>query len=131
MKTRVAVISVVKFEGRILLLKRSSDRESSPGKWQPVSGFIKEGEAAEKTALRELKEETGLEGEIVEKGETFEVRDKWGRWIVVPFLISVGSDELEIDREEHSEYKWIKPRKVIEFDCVEGVEKDLKSVGLL
>ena len=79
MKTRVSVVGVIKHKEEILFLKRTSERESSPGKWQTVSGFIKEHEPAEKTVLREVKEETGLDGKIEESGKVFEVTDEWGR----------------------------------------------------
>jgi len=42
-----------------LLLKRN-EKEIYPGLWQMVTGKIRKGEKAYKTALREIKEETGL-----------------------------------------------------------------------
>ena len=131
MKTHVTVVGIVKFNEKILLLKRNPNRHSSPNKWQPVSGFIEEREAAEDAVLREVKEETELDGKIIKTGKVFEVIDNWGRWIIISFLISVDSDKIKIDPEEHSEYKWIKPREITKFDCVAGIEKDLESVGLL
>ena len=44
---------------KFLLLKRSDDK-MYPGIWQGVTGKINDDEAPYKTALRELKEETGL-----------------------------------------------------------------------
>lgn len=131
MKTRVAVVGTVKFDDKILFLKRSRTRSSSPNKWQVVSGYIKEKESAEEAVLREVKEETGLEGKIVKSGKAFEVIDDWGRWIDVPFLISVDSDKVKIDLVEHSEYRWISPKEIGKFDCVASIDEDLKSVGLL
>lgn len=131
MKTYATVIGVVKFGEKILLLKRNPDRHSSPNKWQPVSGFIAEREAAEDAVLREVKEETGLDGKIVKAGKVFEVTDDWGRWGILAFLISVNSDKVKIDLKEHSEYKWIKPKEITKFDCVAGIKEDLQSVGLL
>ncbi len=46
----------------ILLVKRGI--EPGRGKWALPSGFIESGECPEQTALRELKEETGLNGRI-------------------------------------------------------------------
>ena len=131
MKTYATVIGVVKFDEKILLLKRNQNRSSSPNKWQFVSGFIKERESAEDAVKREIREETGLDGRIVNKGKVFEVTDTWGRWIIIPFLISVDSDKIKIDLKEHSEYKWITPEEIVNFDCVAGINEDLKSVDLL
>lgn len=131
MKTYATVIGIIKFGEKILLLKRNPNRHSSPNKWQPVSGFIGEKEAAEDAVLREVKEETGLEGKIIKAGKVFEVTDNWGRWIIMAFLISVDSDKVKIDLKEHSEYRWVKPEEITEFDCVAGIKEDLESVGLL
>lgn len=78
-----------------------------------------------------VEEETGLSGEIVKAGKVFEVTDTWGRWIIIPFLISVNSDEVKISPTEHVEYAWIRPDEVHRFDCVAGIEDDFVSVGLL
>ncbi len=47
-------------EAEYLLLRRHADEPDIPGVWQPVSGTIEPGEAAWQTAVRELREETGL-----------------------------------------------------------------------
>lgn len=131
MKTYAVVIAIVKYRKKILLLKRNSNRRSSPDKWQPVSGFIQEKESLEDSVIREVKEETNLKGKIIKSGEVFEVQDKWGRWIIVPFLIKVNSDKVKIDPDEHSEYTWVTPQNINKFNCVRGTKKDLKAVGLL
>jgi 8-oxo-dGTP diphosphatase len=132
MATYIAVIGVVKLDDddRILLLKRNARRRTSPNKWQTPSGFTNEGESAEEAALREVKEETSLDGTILKGGRAFEVLDEWARWVIVPFLISVKSDKVVIDTKEHSEFRWIKVDDVSSFECVKGIEKDLKAVGL-
>ena len=132
MATYVAVIGVVKLndDDRILLLKRNARRRTSPNKWQTPSGFLNEGESAEEAALREVKEETSLDGTILKAGRAFEVLDEWARWVIIPFLISVKSDKVIIDTKEHSEFRWIKVDEVSSFECVKGIEEDLKSLGL-
>lgn len=131
MKTYATVIGVVKFKEKILFLHRTSSRHSSPNLWQPVSGFIGDRESAEDAVLREVKEETGLDGEIISSGKIFEIADQWGRWIIAPYLISVDSDKVKIDPSEHSEYHWIYPKEIENFDAVKGVAEDLKAVGIL
>jgi 8-oxo-dGTP diphosphatase len=138
MATYVAVIGVVKLNSNgdehnddyILLLKRNAQRRTSPNKWQTPSGFINEGESAEEAILREVKEETALDGTIKKSGSVFEVIDQWARWIIIPFLIIVKSDKVVIDTKEHSEFKWIKVNEVSSFECVKGIDEDLKAVGL-
>lgn len=135
MATYVTVIGVVKLDDDrdddcILLLKRNARRRTSPNKWQTPSGFMKEGESAEEAVLREVKEETALEGTIKKSGSAFEVVDEWARWIIVPFLILVKSDKVVIDTREHSEFRWVKIDDVSSFECVKGIEEDLEAVGL-
>lgn len=137
MATYVAVIGVVKLDNddyrddcTILLLKRNAQRRTSPNKWQTPSGFINEGESAEEAVLREVKEETALDGTIKKSGSAFEVVDEWARWIILPFLVLVKSDKVVIDTKEHSEFRWVKVNDVSSFECVKGIEEDLKSVGL-
>jgi dATP pyrophosphohydrolase len=47
-------------EPQYLLLQRADDEELYPGIWQIVTGSMKKNESADKAALRELEEETGL-----------------------------------------------------------------------
>ena len=56
--------------------------------------------------------------------------DEWSTWIIISFLISVESDRVVIDSGEHSEFKWIIVDQVTNFECVKGIEDDLRAVGL-
>ncbi len=132
MATYVVVVGVVRVDedNRVLLLKRSPQRRTSPNKWQTPSGFLKEGESAEEAILREVQEETLLDGTIIKSGKSFEIMDEWGRWIIIPFLIAVKSDKVVIDASEHSQFKWIMVNEISNFECVKGIEEDLRAVGL-
>ncbi|MEA3507148.1 MAG: NUDIX domain-containing protein [Elusimicrobiota bacterium] len=59
-----AVACIVRERGKILLVKRGV--EPQKGKWSLPAGFMELGETPRQAVLRELKEETSIEGEIKE-----------------------------------------------------------------
>ena len=107
MKTYATVHAIVMKDGKILVLQRAKHR-TRPGTWNTVTGHIKEKESAEDAAIRELKEETNLEGQLVRTGEPFWVDDGGVRWIVVPSLIEVGDiSQFKMDESESQGFRWI------------------------
>jgi 8-oxo-dGTP pyrophosphatase MutT (NUDIX family) len=90
-----------------LLLHRSG-RDGSPF-WQGVSGWIEAGEAPHLTALRELREETGLDAvELYSVDALFDLY-AWKRGTVeaiVPFAARVSAESQPRLSEEHDEWRW-------------------------
>ncbi|MBI2658247.1 NUDIX hydrolase [Candidatus Woesearchaeota archaeon] len=132
MKTYFAVTSIVMHKGKILILKKSPTDYNYPNKWSFCSGYAKEFEAAEDTAVREIKEETGLSAKIVKKGKIFETKDSKNKktWIVAPFLCRVKATNVRLDHE-NVEFRWISCKDIKKFDTVPGLQKDLKVSGLI
>ena len=98
--TPVTLVLVTTDDGRVVYCRKNS---LPPGRWSVVSGFIPRGERAEVTALREVKEETGLDAEIVRFMGTH-VYDQRPDQIVIAFHARVtggtpraGDDVDEID----------------------------------
>jgi NAD+ diphosphatase len=58
----VTLVLVTTPEGDVVYCRKAS---FEPGRWSVVSGFLERGERAEDCAVREVKEETGLDVEIV------------------------------------------------------------------
>lgn len=59
---RAVHIWVIRFDGKILIQKRSLSKDSSPGLWDPIhGGHIATGKSSIETAIEELHEELGLE----------------------------------------------------------------------
>jgi 8-oxo-dGTP pyrophosphatase MutT (NUDIX family) len=109
---RVTGVDVWPFRGagstaEFLLLHRSG-RDGSPF-WQGVSGWIEPGESPHLAALRELREETGLEAiELYSVDSVFDLY-AWRRGAVeaiVPFAALVAADAKPRLSEEHDEWRW-------------------------
>jgi len=79
-----------------LLIKRGLPPRK--GMWASPSGFIEIGETAEEACLRELKEETGVSGEIVKLVGVVRQEDKevYGDMLIVEYLVRVGNEELKL-----------------------------------
>ena len=60
----VGVLAVVRREGRVLLVQRA--KPPRPGSWGFIGGVQELGETVAETAVRELKEETGVVAAAVE-----------------------------------------------------------------
>ena len=79
-------------------------------RWQLPKGQIEKGENSQKTALREVKEETGVEGEIIDK------IDKISWWFVqegekiyktaVFYLIEAKKENSHFDKNEVAQIGW-------------------------
>ena len=93
-----------------LLLKRT-EKQSYPGLWQMVTGKIEGKEKAHQTALREIKEETGLLPVQLWVAPTinsfYEPKDEYICLLPV-FAARVERKAKVILSEEHTEYKWVR-----------------------
>ena len=88
-------VAIAVRDRRFLLIKRGLPPRK--GSWGFPSGFIEEGESAEEACLRELKEETGLSGSVVELVRVRRVEDTeiYGDMLVVLYLVRVDEGEPE------------------------------------
>jgi len=93
-------------DGKYLVTKRA--KGLGIGIWRPVSGYIRERESAEDAAVRELKEETNLDGKVVHTSKPFWADKDDRRFIVVALILAVNDvEEIKLDKSEASDYKWI------------------------
>ena len=76
-----AVVAVIKRNNKVLLIKRGI--EPHKGRWSLPSGFIEIEETPQAACLRELKEETNLEGKISRLIGVYGQRNKMYKNILV------------------------------------------------
>jgi ADP-ribose pyrophosphatase YjhB (NUDIX family) len=88
------VAAVTVKDKKFLLIKRGTAPKK--GRWGAPSGFIESGETAEEACLRELKEETGVAGEIVKLigVATQEDKEIYGDMLMVRYLVKVKGGKL-------------------------------------
>lgn len=106
MKKGATAVTFNKELSKFLLVKRSLSKDTHPGMWEFPGGKVRDEEDPWTGILRELKEETGFEGQILRSGEPGAVHYEEGSYMIHPFLVLVDSDDVELS-EEHEEYRWI------------------------
>lgn len=107
MKTYIITTAFIRRGDKFLIAKRSATKKFAPNQWEFISGFMDAPECAENVILKELKEELKAEGKIIDFSGTFEFNDTEGRWIIVPFLIELDSQDIQMNSADHSNVKWV------------------------
>lgn len=130
---RAPVINcVVKFNDKILIVKRSASLNFYPNYWNGISGFLDDGRSVEEKAKDELKEELGIvEQDIIsiKQGEVFEQEEeKYDKlWVVHPVLIEIIHDSIILDWEAQ-DFKWIKVEEAKKYNLLPGFDKVLEKL---
>lgn len=128
------VITVfIKYKDKILLLKRSEKVLTYKGKWNTVAGYLDELKSIQEKIKEEIKEELRIEENIISSvfiGKSYQFKDEKinKTWIVCPVVVELKNEpEIKLDWE-HTEYKWIKPEELDNFDTTPHLNQSLKRV---
>jgi mutator protein MutT len=130
----VAVAFVIERDGAILMLRRSPTKDHAPGEWEFGSGRVEYGEHPEDAVHREVREETGLEVDIVEPITTFHFYRGAAREeaVGITFWCRYRAGELA-PSEEHDEAIWASPaeaKALVSFPGgVEAIDRVARNIG--
>lgn len=123
-------VTVRRDDGRVLLLQRT---EARGGFWQPVTGRVEAGETPQQAAVRELREETGLEVAVQPLGyehvfafgspETPQVPRLFRE---TAFVARTSTAEIRLDRSEHQAFEWVSTADALAKVPFAGLAKALK-----
>ena len=133
MRSTRIVTSFIKFNDQILILKRSEKVRSMKGLWSGVSGMIENNENPLDRAKIEIFEEIGIrEKEIrllkkLEKMKISSQQYKNHEWEIFPFLFETKNRNIELNWE-NSEFKWILPKELKNYQTVPSLEKILLNL---
>ena len=112
--------------GRLLLVRRA--HEPGLGTWSLPGGRIEPGESPEEAAVREVREETGLEVRIDHLLQTVDLWD--GRYRVHDFAATVVGGDLRAG-DDASDARWCTPEDVTLLDLSAGLLDELRRMGAM
>lgn len=138
---QVVIFADTSGERQYLLLRRIA---SHGGFWQSVTGSLEPGETHLQAAVREVREETGIdsaEDKFIELGviNNFEIAPQWRQKYApgvvrneeVCFGLKVDRCEILIDSREHDAYRWAAYDRSIEMLYWDSSKRAFAAVRLL
>ena len=128
------VTSFIKNNDKVLILKRSDKVKSMKCLWAGVSGIIEKNDTTPLArAKTEILEETGISEEeikLLKANERIKIEAaqyKNHEWNIFPFLFSTKNSKIKLNWE-NSEFKWIEPNNIKNYETVPELEKILFSL---
>ncbi|MBU7014156.1 MAG: NUDIX domain-containing protein [Theionarchaea archaeon] len=125
---RDVVTAVLKKGERILLVKRGDLVNTFKGKWSCISGRMESTPLC--SVLTEICEETGLSPNqitLVKEGTILQVAGEDLQFRVHPFLFEVNCNEIQLNWE-NTEFRWVLPEDLSEYDTVPKLKETVESV---
>jgi len=114
-------------EGRILLIKRSSNSKTNPSTWELPGGKVGAGESIEEALKREVKEETGLE--ITPHQVVGVAEQKFPVINAIHIIMRCGAGgEVELSHE-HEGFAWVEPGDIGSYQLADWL-KDFMEKNL-
>ena len=133
MRKTSIVTSFLNHNDKILILKRSQQVRTMKGLWSGVSGIIENNENPIDRAKIEIFEEVGIkekEIKLVKKLEKMKIQSqqyKNHEWEIFPFLFETKNGNITLNWE-NSEFKWILPKELKNYQTVPSLEKILLNL---
>ena len=115
--------------GFILLVKRGTD--PGKGRWSLPGGRVEAGESVVAAVVRELQEETGLEGVCGELVGWVERMDSDYHFVVMDFLVTVIGDDEPVPGGDVLDVRWVPSHDLLSMNLVEGLSEFLSEHDVL
>lgn len=111
-------------ELRVLVIKQARN-----GNWSFPKGHVENNETEEETAVREVKEEVGVSAEPIDGFReviSYNPRANISKEVVY-FVSEAKSPSIKIQKEEVSDYKWIRPNHALKTLTFKNDKEVLKK----
>ncbi len=126
-------------KGQLLLMKRGQAAKNERGRWEIPGGTVDFGETRAEAVVREIKEETGADIEILHQLLTIDhmIPDENQHWIATPFVVRAkkGQTPKIMEPHKHEAIGWFPLNKLPEPLAIttglniESYEYHLKNGG--
>ena len=132
-KPLVGVGVLIRDGDRYLLIKRAADPDK--GLWSIPGGMVEIGERTVDAAVREAKEETNLDVEVVEVLDVVDkiIRDEESRikyhFVIVDYLAKFVGGELKASSDA-LDARWVEAKEFREYDLSPTLVPLLRRIGL-
>jgi 8-oxo-dGTP diphosphatase len=128
-RPELCVGAVVVEAGNLLLIRRG--RGFGIGHWSVPGGRVEPGETVGEAVVRELAEETGLEGLCgALLGWVERIHDDH-HFVILDFVVDVLEPVEPVAGDDASEARWVPLHEVAELDLVDGLAEFLHEHGVL
>jgi len=130
MRPEICVGAVLVEDDRLLLIRRG--RGPAQGEWSVPGGRVEAGELLAEAVVRELAEETGLEGVC---GELIGWVERVGddhHFVILDFEVTpLDLEAIPVAGDDAAEVMWVPLHELAEMQLVEGLAEFLHDHGII
>ncbi len=114
---RVSVEIILLHDDKVLIMKRAHNEEVAPEAWNVPAGKVEYDEIPTDAAIRECKEETGIDVRITKEVQcrTFQMEingEKAFRLLYTHLVKPLSNDFTVTINDEHSEFTWVNKQEL-------------------
>jgi 8-oxo-dGTP diphosphatase len=129
MQQAIVGSAFIHMDDKVLIARRSDNKHFLPGIWEIPGGHVEFGESLSEAIAREVEEELHIQVMVGDPFYSFTYLPKPDRHIVeIDCFATLNDDlqEIKLNGEDHSEYKWIGRSEIdIYFDSEDRTRKAL------
>jgi 8-oxo-dGTP diphosphatase len=117
-------------DGKILILKRSTDSKTNPGKWELPGGKVNQDESFDHALIREVYEETNLKITLEHVVGASEQNLHIIRAVHIIMSGKIIEGELNLS-SEHEGYAWVRMETLSDYELADWLQDYLNQSNII